>query len=37
LGGRDLSPESIEKIFRTGLEAATMPTGMEMEFVGVRE
>jgi len=36
LGGRDLSPESIEKIYRTGLEA-TKPTGLEMEFVGVRE
>jgi pyruvate ferredoxin oxidoreductase alpha subunit len=37
LGGRDLSPESIEKIFRTGLEAGTRPTGLEMEFAGVRE
>jgi pyruvate ferredoxin oxidoreductase alpha subunit len=37
LGGRDLSPESIEKIFRTGLEATSRPTGLEMEFVGVRE
>lgn len=36
LGGRDLSPESIEKIYRTGLEA-TSKTGLEMEFVGVRE
>ena len=37
LGGRDLSPDSIEKIFRTGLEAASRPTGLEMEFlVGVR-
>ena len=37
LGGRDLSPESIEKIFRTGLEARTKPTGFELEFAGVRE
>ena len=36
LGGRDLSPESIEQIYRTGLEA-TKSTGLEMEFVGVRE
>lgn len=37
LGGRDISPESIEQIFRGGLEAASRPTGLEMEFVGVRE
>jgi pyruvate ferredoxin oxidoreductase alpha subunit len=37
LGGRDLSPESIEQIFRTGLEARTKPTGLELEFSGVRE
>jgi pyruvate ferredoxin oxidoreductase alpha subunit len=37
LGGRDLSPESIEQIFRTGLEAAKRPTGLEFEFAGVRE
>ncbi|HXZ90316.1 MAG TPA: pyruvate ferredoxin oxidoreductase, partial [Candidatus Dormibacteraeota bacterium] len=37
LGGRDLSPESIEKVFRTGLEATTRATVSEMEFVGVRE
>jgi len=37
LGGRDLSPESIEKIFRTGLEAGKRPTGLEMEFAEVRE
>lgn len=37
LGGRDLSPESIEKIFRTGLEARTAPTGLGMEWAGVRE
>lgn len=37
LGGRDLSPESIEKIFRTGLEATKGPTGLELEFAGVRE
>jgi pyruvate ferredoxin oxidoreductase alpha subunit len=37
LGGRDLSPESIEQIFRTGLEARTKPTGLELEFAGVRE
>jgi pyruvate ferredoxin oxidoreductase alpha subunit len=37
LGGRDLSPDSIEQIFRTGLAAANRPTGLEMEFAGVRE
>jgi pyruvate ferredoxin oxidoreductase alpha subunit len=37
LGGRDLSPDSIERIFRTGLEAAKRPTGLEFEFAGVRE
>ena len=37
LGGRDLSPESIEQIFKTGLEARTKPTGFELEFAGVRE
>ncbi len=37
LGGRDLSPDSIEQIFRTGLEATSKPTGLEMEFAGVRE
>jgi pyruvate ferredoxin oxidoreductase alpha subunit len=37
LGGRDLSPESIEKIFRTGLDAVSRPSPLEMEFVGVRE
>jgi pyruvate ferredoxin oxidoreductase alpha subunit len=37
LGGRDLSPESIEQIYRTGLEATSKPTTLEMEFVGVRE
>jgi pyruvate ferredoxin oxidoreductase alpha subunit len=37
LGGRDLSPESIEKIFKTGLEAGKRSTGLEMEFAGVRE
>jgi pyruvate ferredoxin oxidoreductase alpha subunit len=37
LGGRDLSPENIEQIFRTGLEASSRPTGLEMEFAGVRE
>jgi pyruvate ferredoxin oxidoreductase alpha subunit len=36
LGGRDLSPESIEQIYRTGLDA-TKTTGLEMEFMGVRE
>jgi pyruvate ferredoxin oxidoreductase alpha subunit len=35
LGGRDLSPESIEKIFKTGLEAGL--SSLEMEFVGVRD
>jgi len=37
LGGRDLSPESIEQVFRTGLEATGRHTGLEMEFAGVRE
>lgn len=37
LGGRDISPENIEQIFRTGLEATSRPTGLEMEFAGVRE
>ena len=37
LGGRDLSPEGIEQIYRAGLEATSKPTGLEMEFVGVRE
>ena len=37
LGGRDLSPESIEHIFQTGLEAAKGPPGLEFEFAGVRE
>ncbi len=37
LGGRDLSPDHIERIFRTGLEATGRPTGLEMEFEGVRE
>jgi hypothetical protein len=32
-----LSPESIEKIFRTGLEATKGSTGLELEFAGVRE
>jgi pyruvate ferredoxin oxidoreductase alpha subunit len=37
LGGRDLSPENVEHIFNTGLEAAKEPTGLEFEFAGVRE
>jgi len=37
LGGRDLSPDDIEQIFRTGLEATRKPTGLELEFAGVRE
>jgi pyruvate ferredoxin oxidoreductase alpha subunit len=37
LGGRDLSPDSIGQIFRTGLEAAKGPSGLEFEFAGVRE
>ena len=37
LGGRDLSPDSIEQIFRTGLQARTKPLGFELEFAGVRE
>jgi pyruvate ferredoxin oxidoreductase alpha subunit len=36
LGGRDLSPDSIEQIYRTGLGTTSL-TGLEMEFVGVRE
>jgi pyruvate ferredoxin oxidoreductase alpha subunit len=37
LGGRDLSPGSIEQIFKTGLQASKRPTGLEFEFAGVRE
>ncbi len=37
LGGRDLSPDSIEQLFRAGLEATSRPVGLEMEFAGVRE
>ncbi len=37
LGGRDLSPENVEHIFRTGLEAVKGPAGPEFEFAGVRE
>lgn len=37
LGGRDLSPASIEHIFKSGLEAVTQETNLQMEFVGVRE
>ncbi len=37
LGGRDLSPDSLEQIFRTGLGTTPGSTGLEMEFVGVRE
>jgi pyruvate ferredoxin oxidoreductase alpha subunit len=37
LGGRDLAPETIEKLFRTGLDAASNPSGLQMEFLGVRE
>lgn len=37
LGGRDLSPDSIEQIFRTGLGTTSGSSGLEMEFVGVRE
>ena len=37
LGGRDLAPETIEKLFRTGLNAASTRSGLEMEFLGVRE
>jgi pyruvate ferredoxin oxidoreductase alpha subunit len=37
LGGRDLAPETIEQLFRNGLEAASKPSGMEMQFLGVRE
>ena len=37
LGGRDLAPEAIEKLFKTGLEAASNRSGLEMEFLGVRE
>lgn len=37
LGGRDLAPETIEKLFRNGLDAASNPSGLEMDFLGVRE
>lgn len=37
LGGRDLSPENIEQIFRSGLEARSRPTGLEIEFAWVRD
>ena len=37
LGGRDLAPDTIEQLFRAGLEAASQPTGLEMQFMGVRE
>jgi pyruvate ferredoxin oxidoreductase alpha subunit len=37
LGGRDLSPDAIERIFRAGLEATSTETPLEMEFAGVRE
>jgi len=37
LGGRDLAPETVEKLFRNGLEASTKPSGLEMDFIGVRE
>jgi len=37
LGGRDLAPETIEKLFRNGLEASAKPSGLEMDFLGVRE
>jgi len=37
LGGRDISPDSVEKIYRTGLEAASRHGSLEMEFAGVRE
>lgn len=37
LGGRDSSPGHIEQIFKTGLQAAKHPTGLEFEFAGVRE
>jgi len=37
LGGRDLAPETIEKLFRNGLDAGSNPSGLEMDFLGVRE
>ena len=37
LGGRDLAPETIEKLFRTGLDATSNRSGLDMEFLGVRE
>jgi pyruvate ferredoxin oxidoreductase alpha subunit len=37
LGGRDLAPETIEKLFQNGLEAGSKPSGLEMNFLGVRE
>lgn len=37
LGGRDLDPDTIEKLFRTGLDATANPSGLTMDFLGVRE
>ncbi|MGA3404980.1 MAG: pyruvate ferredoxin oxidoreductase [Candidatus Bathyarchaeia archaeon] len=37
LGGRDLAPETIEKLYKTGLDAASNQSGLAMEFLGVRE
>jgi len=37
LGGRDLAPDTIEQLFRAGLDAASNLSGLEMQFMGVRE
>jgi pyruvate ferredoxin oxidoreductase alpha subunit len=37
LGGRDLAPDTIEQLFRAGLDAASNTSGLEMQFMGVRE
>jgi pyruvate ferredoxin oxidoreductase alpha subunit len=37
LGGRDLSPDAIERMFRAGFEATSKEIPLEMEFAGVRE
>src|SRR5208337_1085444 len=37
LGGRDLAPDTIEQLFHAGLEAASNTSGLEMQFMGVRE
>jgi len=37
LGGRDLSPQEIEKIFLAGMQADKKAGARRLEFVGVRE